>query len=145
MNHLTKAEKEVRARESFERAITSQSIKNDAAVIEAFMMRGYAPEDIRPRVNVFTYEGWQYLGRQVRKGQKSIGVTVYIPSKKKDKKSGEEKKSVYPSTAHLFHIDQTDPIKDREQEYEIKLNAVLSFLKEQPYDEECDDKLGFNE
>ena len=44
----------------------------------AFTERGWAPEDVKPRENVFTYKAWQALGRQVRKGEKGVKVCVYI-------------------------------------------------------------------
>ena len=85
--------------------------KNDLLVMMAFTERGWAPEDVKPRENVFTYKAWQALGRQVRKGEKGVKVCVYITTEETDKKTGETVERKKPWSSTVFHIDQTDPKK----------------------------------
>ena len=82
--------------------------KNYILCIMAFEARGFT--DVRPRENVFTYHAWKALGRQVRKGEKSVKLQTYIPFEKKDDKTGEVKRGSRPKAAFVFHIDQTDLI-----------------------------------
>ena len=93
--------------------------KNDVIVIQAFAAAGIPPELIDPRRNVLTFRAWKGKGRQVAKGAKSVGVTVWIPSSTKksdpeptDGGDGEKKKrgGMRPKTARLFHVSQTIPL-----------------------------------
>ena len=91
------------------------STANYPAIIEGFVQRGIAAGDIKPRENVFTYDAWRALGRQVRKGERSVRVTTWIPITKKetDPNTGELVEKVLhkrPHTAFVFHITQTDPV-----------------------------------
>lgn len=112
---LTNAERVTKRQEAFERATTVQSLRNYGTVIGEFMERGIPESEIIPQVNVLTYGAWQHLGRQVRKGEKSVRIVVWVPCKgSKDKATetptDEQKKSgrMYPKTAFVFHISQTD-------------------------------------
>jgi len=89
------------------RARNGQS-KNDLLVIQAFTDRGWAPEDVKPRENVFTYKAWQALGRQVRKGEKGVKVCVYVDVEETDDEGKTVERTV-PRRSTVFHIDQTDP------------------------------------
>jgi len=60
--------------------------QNDAKCVTAFEKAGH--KDVKPRVNVLTYNKWVEQGRMVRKGEKSVKVGPFA----------------------LFHIDQTDLI-----------------------------------
>lgn len=60
--------------------------KNDAEAAKMFTAKGY--KDVKPRVNVLTYDKWIENGRRVRKGEKSIKVGAFS----------------------LFHQSQTDAI-----------------------------------
>jgi len=60
--------------------------QNDAKCVAAFAKAGKT--DVKPRVNVLTYNKWVEQGRMVRKGEKSVKVGPFA----------------------LFHIDQTDLI-----------------------------------
>lgn len=96
--------------ESLERCVTRVASQNDQLVIDGFAARGI---QATPRVDVFTYNAWQALGRQVRKGEKSVRVTVYIPcnpSAADRAKNPAAPARVRPRTAYVFHISQTDPI-----------------------------------
>lgn len=59
---------------------------NDAECIKVFTEAGY--KEVKPRVNVLTYNKWIQEGRLVRQGEKSHRVGPF----------------------NLFHIDQTDTI-----------------------------------
>jgi hypothetical protein len=97
--------------EALDRATNGHS-KNDEFVYAMLTMAGY--EDVQPRVNCLTYNAWKAAGRSVKKGEKGLGVTVWIPCKDKDAKpnptTGEARKSMRPKTTYIFHIDQTQPI-----------------------------------
>lgn len=60
--------------------------QNDAKCIAAFAKAGIT--DVKPRVNVLTYNKWVEQGRMVRKGEKSVKVGPFA----------------------LFHESQTDAI-----------------------------------
>ena len=91
---------EILQREALQRARMNQSLANYGAIISGFSERGLT--DIRPRENVFTYQAWQALGRQVRKGEKGIPVQTWIVIEK----NGE--RVTVPKTTTVFHISQTD-------------------------------------
>lgn len=93
------------------------SLANDARVVAEFAARGIDPETIHPRENVFGYDVWRYChGRQVRKGEKAVAVTTFRHWTKtvQDDATGKDKEigGRSPSTAHVFHISQTDPIAE---------------------------------
>lgn len=101
--------------EALERATTVRSLANYQTVIEEFAARGIDPENIDPQVNVLTYNAWQAKGRQVRKGEKSVCIMVWIPCKgAKDSATStptdEQKTSgrMFPKKAYVFHESQTD-------------------------------------
>ena len=101
-------------KEALTRASTGQSFGNYPAIFSGFMARGIAEIDIEPRVNVFTYNAWKALGRQVRRGEHGVKVTTYVPCDKKtrDKATGEETVTSFrrPKVATVFHVSQTDLI-----------------------------------
>ena len=88
-------------REALNRAKTSQSMANYAAILAGFSEKGI--DDIRPRENVFTYAAWQALGRQVKKGEKGVTVQTWLTLTK----NGE--KVTVPRKTTVFHITQTEP------------------------------------
>lgn len=108
--------------EALSRAVGNLSIANYGPIIEGFMARGIPADSITPRENVFTYHAWRALGRQVRKGEKGVRVTTFVPLAGKGKGSGaelgEDSKDagkrrpggMRPRTAYVFHVTQTDPI-----------------------------------
>jgi len=111
---LTEKQVEVNARqaESLSRAVSGRSLSNYPAIIHGFLDRGIPEDQILPRENVFTYQAWRALGRQVRKGEKGIRICTFIPMdyKEKDSKTGEVKviTSSRPRMTTVFHITQTD-------------------------------------
>ena len=114
METLTESKSKVNERqaEALSRALTSQSWSNFPAIIQGFKARGIPEEQILPRENVFTYQAWKALGRQVRKGEHGVKVITFIQRDKKteDPKTGEVKLQTYsmPRTVSVFHISQTD-------------------------------------
>jgi hypothetical protein len=99
-------------RESLNRAISSQSFSNFPAIFQGFAEKGITEAEIKPRENVFTYQAWRALGRQVRRGEHGVKVVTFIDYKSKelDRKTGERKVIRRPWTTTVFHISQTDAI-----------------------------------
>jgi antirestriction protein ArdC len=101
-----------RQAEALSRALTGQSWSNFPAIIQGFTARGIPENEIMPRENVFTYQAWKALGRQVRKGEHGVKVITFIKRDKKvkDTETDEVKIKTYsmPRTVSVFHISQTD-------------------------------------
>lgn len=95
---------------------------NDVRVIEAFAERGIVAT---PRVDVFTYKAWFALGRQVRRGEKSVRVTVWLPVPDKDGTKGR----MIARTAYVFHKSQTDAIEGREDRSDTAAAADIADLE----------------
>jgi antirestriction protein ArdC len=101
----------VNSTEALTRAISGQSVANYAQIYREFMARGIAESEIKPRENVFTYNAWRALGRQVRRGEHGVKVLTFIDCEKKDAETGEVKETYRrPWTTTVFHISQTDAI-----------------------------------
>ena len=64
-----------------------------------------ASREIKPRENVFTYNAWQALKRQVRKGESGVKIITWIPCKDKDS----ENSRMLCKRSTVFHVSQTDP------------------------------------
>ena len=117
METLTENRSKVNERqaEALSRALTGQSWSNFPAIIQGFTARGIPEEQILPRENVFTYQAWRALGRQVRRGERGVRVITYIQrdEKTEDSETGEVKIRTYsvPRSVSVFHISQTDERK----------------------------------
>ena len=88
--------------------------KNDALVVALFAARGIDPAAIEPRENVLTYRAWQAKGRQVRKGERSVRITTYIPIPAKlDSTTGKvlEPAGSRPRSTAVFHVSQTKAVQ----------------------------------
>lgn len=96
--------------EALQRATTSPSIANYPAIFEGFAEKGISEDDIRPRENVFTYDAWRALGRQVRRGEHGVKVTTWVPIRKRNDDGDQEIVGKRPKTTTVFHVSQTDPI-----------------------------------
>jgi hypothetical protein len=92
------------------RATQNQSFLNYHPIMAGFIQKGLAPEDIRPRENVFTFNAWRALGRTVKRGEHGVKITTWIEAT--DKKTGEPYKRATYTT--VFHISQTEPLKGKE-------------------------------
>lgn len=108
--------------EALRNALAERSVANYEAIFEGFAEKGIPMEDVVPRENVFTYNAWRALGRQVRKGEHGVPVVTWITSKAKGgegaeqegqgggEQSGESAGFKFSRTVTVFHISQTDPI-----------------------------------
>jgi len=96
-------DKQAQQIESLNRAKNGDSLANFPAIISGFMEKGINANDIIPRVNVFTYDAWQALGRQVNKGEKGVKCVSYRDNEKTNKK--------FICIVAVFHISQTSPIQ----------------------------------
>jgi hypothetical protein len=95
-------------REALARARSSSSLQNESIAIAEFQRRGFS--DVRPRENVLTYAAWRAAGRQVRKGEKGVKLTVWIGVGDETDDSGQVVKRGrrFARSTRVFHIDQTD-------------------------------------
>ena len=104
--------KEEIQKESLNRAITGQSMANYPAIIAGFIEKGIPEKEILPRENIFTYNAWLAVGRQVKKGEHGVKVLTWVEmkGKEKDKKTGKEsvKVSRRPKGTTVFHVSQTE-------------------------------------
>jgi len=102
---------------AFRRGQRFQAGSNDLPVIMEFQSRGLNPADVitfGPAQNVRTYRAWRALGRQVRKGEKSVRCTVWAHREKKGAKpraDGTIPETSFPVIACVFHVSQTDAIE----------------------------------
>ena len=93
--------------EALSRAVLGQSAMNYEPIFVGFAAKGIPLEQIEPRVNVLTYAAWQAVGRQVKKGEKGVKVTTFVPVTKKREGAAPDKFKMARSTT-VFHITQTD-------------------------------------
>jgi hypothetical protein len=100
-------DKQLQQTESLNRAKNGDSLLNYPSIMTGFMAKGINPSDIIPRVNVFTYNAWIALGRQVSKGEHGVKVVTWIDAS--DKITGNPTKLCRSST--VFHISQTELIQ----------------------------------
>jgi len=89
--------------EALNRARGNNSMLNYQTIIAGFMAKGIPPSEIIPRENVLTYNAWQAINRQVRKGEKGVKVVSWI---KTIDKNGLE--VMRPTSATVFHLSQTE-------------------------------------
>lgn len=97
--------------EALARAVNSNALTNYGTIFEGFSAKGIPEDQIVPRENVFTYNAWKALGRQVRKGEHGVRVSTWIPIKRTNETTGErETAGRMPRSTTVFHVSQTDPI-----------------------------------
>ena len=101
----------VNSAEALSRAISGQSVANYPQIFRGFMERGIPESEIKPRENVFTYDAWRALGRQVRTGEHGVKCLTFIAIAKEDKETGKQVVSRRPWTTTVFHTSQTDPMQ----------------------------------
>ena len=100
-------------RQALTNALSGLSTMNYQAILQGFVAKGIAADNIKPRENVFTFHAWCGAGRVVRKGEHGVQICTYVPRDVTDKATGEVKTLRMPRTATVFHIDQTDPLPAR--------------------------------
>jgi hypothetical protein len=118
MNATKGARREEMQREALSRAIGGQALTNWPAIIHGFTAKGIPESDIRPRENVFTYNAWRALGRQVRRGEHGVKVVTFVPAGDRTdrqddadtKRPAKRRGGSRPWSATVFHITQTDPL-----------------------------------
>jgi len=126
---MTAAERQA---EALTRAVTGQTWSNYPAIFQGFMQKGIAESEIKPRENIFSYQAWRALGRQVRRGEHGVKVVTFIAVESKGRTEGQtdqtenteapqnppeaRRAKTYsrPRTVSVFHISQTDAIAVRQ-------------------------------
>lgn len=96
--------------EALTRAVSGQSFSNYQPIFEGFMRKGIREQDIKPRENVFTYNAWKALGRQVRKGEHGVKCLTFITCEDKQDPTKTYRR---PWSTTVFHVSQTDKIEVR--------------------------------
>jgi antirestriction protein ArdC len=106
------------------RAESSQSFANYPAIFYGLMAKGISEHEIFPRENVLTLKAWNAKGRYVRKGEHGVSVVTMSETKPKTMDPDfviegdaemEDTKTRHGrlfTTAHVFHISQTEPMKN---------------------------------
>lgn len=96
--------------EALDRAENGQSTMNFEAIYDGFEAMDIDPDDIEPRDNVLTYNAWQAKGRQVRKGQHGVKITVFVPASKRED-DGTVRSFKLARNVSVFHVSQTQKAK----------------------------------
>jgi len=98
--------------EALSRARGGQSVSNFPAIIQGFLNKGIELEEIKPRVNIFTFHAWKALGRSVRRGEHGVKVFTWIGikgQKAEDAPEGEQPKGgKMCRRVTVFHVSQTE-------------------------------------
>jgi hypothetical protein len=102
--------------ESLQKALSGESFANYPAIFEGFEAKGIPADQIKPRVNVFTFKAWKALGRVVKKGESGVKVATIIPCTKKDENLGIEVPVKKLKTTTVFHVSQTKPMGEGDEE-----------------------------
>lgn len=106
-----KTKHEGNSAEALSKAVNGTSTMNYGTIFEGFAERGIPSSDIEPRVNVLTFKAWLAKGRAVRKGERGVGVTTFIPSTRTDPGTGETRSGSRPWRTTVFHISQTEKLQ----------------------------------
>jgi hypothetical protein len=97
--------------EALSRATSGVSVANYPTIYCGFIAKGVPESEIKPRENVFTYNAWRALGRQVRRGEHGVKVLTFVECQKRDDQTGELRERFRrPFATTVFHISQTDEI-----------------------------------
>ena len=113
-------------------ATNSASTANYGAIFAGLMAKGIPEPEIVPRVNVFTYDAWIAIGRQVRRGEHGVRVCTWVPMTKKDDAGVPQPIGRKPKTTTVFHISQTDPIAGATASAEVKAPAPAEVRQSAP-------------
>ena len=93
-------------------ALAERSVANYETIFNEFAEKGVPAEDVKPRENVFSYNAWLALGRQVRKGESGVKIVTWIERKAKTSQGeAESQPCKFPRSVTVFHISQTDQIQ----------------------------------
>ena len=97
--------------ESLNRALFGESTANYSAIVQGFVGKGIAVDDIEPRENIFTFNAWKALGRSVKRGEHGVKIATVIEREKMDPATGAKTKQRIPWNTTVFHISQTEEVK----------------------------------
>ena len=98
------------AESALNNALSSASVSNYPAIFAGFAEKGIA--DVQPRVNVFTYNAWKALGRQVKRGEHGVKVLTWVPMNTTDAATGDKSETFRrPKATTVFHVSQTDAVQ----------------------------------
>ncbi len=92
---------------ALDNAVSQSSTRNYSLIFSGFEALGIDENEILPRENIFTYNAWRALGRQVSKGQHGVKICTFVPMSKTDSDTGEKETFKRPKTVTVFHISQT--------------------------------------
>lgn len=98
--------------EALGRAVGGISMANYTTIFSGFEAKGIPLDEIRPRENVFTFNAWKALGRQVKKGEHGVKVVTFVQMSKADPEGGEAESFRRAKTTTVFHVSQTEPINN---------------------------------
>ncbi len=90
-------------------ALAERSMANYETIFSEFAEKGVPVDEVKPRENVFSYNAWLALGRQVRKGESGVKIVTWIERKAKGDAEGQSHK--FPRSVTVFHISQTDRVQ----------------------------------
>lgn len=94
--------------EALSRAKNGDSDANYKAILIGFLAKGLPSANILPRENIFTYNAWKALKRQVNRGEKGVKVITWISAKSKSETDDQSRK--FRKFTTVFHISQTSAI-----------------------------------
>ncbi len=100
--------------DALNRAQCGKSMTNFMPIISGFEAKGIAGDDIKPRVNVFTFAAWRAKGRIVKKGEHGVKINTFVPMSKENKKADgtiEKKTFSRPRSTTVFHVSQTEELE----------------------------------
>lgn len=98
--------------EALTRATANGSVSNYPAIFRGMMEKGIPEDQILPRVNIFTYNAWKALGRQVMKSERGVRVTTWVkrPERRNDAGEVTRKGANFPRHTTVFHVSQTEAV-----------------------------------
>jgi len=99
-----------KAAQALRNATSGQSFMNYEGIYSGFQAMGIPADDIKPRVNVFTFNAWKALGRYVREGQQGVKVCTFVPAERTEKETGVVRRFRMPRQTTVFHLSQTNDI-----------------------------------
>jgi hypothetical protein len=97
---------------AYARAVNGTSVSNFEAIIEGFTEKGIAAQDIRPRINVFTFHAWCKAGRCVKKGEHGVKICTYVAMDRVNPVTGAMEQINAPRRTTVFHLSQTEPLRN---------------------------------
>ena len=99
-----------KAAQALRNATSGQSFMNYEGIYSGFQAMGIPADDIKPRVNVFTFNAWKALGRYVRQGQQGVKVCTFVSAERTEKDTGAVRRFRMPRQTTVFHLSQTNDI-----------------------------------